>query len=220
MDQFVNNSFPSKGKTDPCKSEGHSCSVCDEDLDLLRQIHQSDSETHIAELESRRWHLRTRLNESHDHFIHKLPPEIASQIFIMAMPQQNLEFPWVQDVIHKQFNPLFLGAVCRTWRGIAWTTPELWTTFIHHTKRTLRLTEWHLEISADWLNRLGTLPLTVIFDNSSVRDAHITDGLAEALVNVIKRHSSRFQSLHLGLRPRREESFCDPLSVDNLRNFP
>jgi hypothetical protein len=59
----------------------------------LPQIHQSESETHIAELESRH-HLRTRLNESHDLFIHKLPPESASLIFIMALPQQNLEFPW------------------------------------------------------------------------------------------------------------------------------
>ena len=69
----------------------------------------------------------------------QLPPEVSSLIFIMALPQQNLEVPWVQDVIDKKFNPLFLGAVCQTWRQIAWTTPELWTTFIHKAK-TLWLT--------------------------------------------------------------------------------
>jgi hypothetical protein len=88
MGQFVNDVYTSEGE-----NVAFSCSVCDEDVDLLRQIHQSESETHIAELESRH-HFRTRLNESHDLFIHKLPPESASLIFIMALPQQNLEFPW------------------------------------------------------------------------------------------------------------------------------
>jgi hypothetical protein len=222
MDQSVNNFYTSKGENDAFGLAGHSCSVCDEDIDLLRQIEQSDSEAHIAELESRRWHLRTRLNESHDPFIHKLPPEVASLIFIMALPQQNLKlFPWVQDVIDKGFNPLFLGAVCQTWRQIAWTTPELWTTFIHKVMTPLPLTESYPKISADWLNRSGTLPLTIIFIHLwvSIDDTNIVDGPANALVDVIKRHSSRCKSLHLDLHPSFMQSFCDSLSVDNLRTL-
>ena len=214
------NFYTSKGENDAFGLAGHSCSVCEEDVDLLHQIHQSDSETHIAELEIIRWHLRTRLNESHDPFIHKLPPEVASLIFIMALPQQNLGFPWVRDVIDKKFNPLFLGAVCQTWRRIAWTTPELWTTFIHKAK-TLRLTESYPKFSADWLKRSGTLPLTIIFIHSQAftEDADIADGPAKALVDVIKRYSSRCKSLHLDLHPSLMGSFCDSLLVDNLHNL-
>jgi len=93
-------------------------------------------------------------------------------------------------------------------------------TFIHKAK-TLRLTESYLKFSADWLNRSGTLPLTIIFIHSraSVDDADIAGGPAKALVDIIKRHSSRCVSLHLDLHQSLMQSFCDPLSVDNLQNL-
>ena len=78
--------------------------------------------------------------------------------------------------------------------------------------------ESHLKFSADWLNRSGTFPLTIIFIHSraSIDDADIPGGPAKALVDIIKRHSSRCKSLHLDLHPSLMQSFCDPLSVDNL----
>lgn len=80
-------------------------------------------------------------------------------------------------------------------------------TFIHQATKTSRLTELPPKFSADYSS---TPPLMV-------QTSHM--GLPKLWFDVVKRHSSHCKSSHFDLHPSLIQSFCDPLSVDNLRNL-
>ncbi|KZP26758.1 hypothetical protein FIBSPDRAFT_928435 [Athelia psychrophila] len=84
--------------------------------------------------------------------IERIPPETLSNIFTAFMPDNPPK-------AHDCNSPVVLACVCRRWRDIALSTPQLWTSFhlmlvhstIHHDKRTAKT----------WPSRSGALPLTI-----------------------------------------------------------
>src|SRR6266567_1052817 len=60
--------------------DGKTCSACAEDIELEQAIKALGSCT--KKKHQKRRALRTVMNENHDPFIHKFPPEISFQIFI------------------------------------------------------------------------------------------------------------------------------------------
>lgn len=72
-----------------------------------------------------------------------------------------------EDVSESELRfPLTLGAICRAWRQIAWSTPTLWTFMclkISHVKQ-LSPTTKLVEI---WISRSGRLLNTIIFSSGS-----------------------------------------------------
>ena len=116
----------------PCKlMEGKPCSLCQE-LEEFDRGYQAILEGLV---EQRRKILQ-RINERHDPFIQRLPPELASQVFTSCLPRQEFESDplyisllWddSKDSSIMPFN-IVLGSICQSWRRIAWSTPKLWST--------------------------------------------------------------------------------------------
>ena len=81
--------------------------------------------------------------------------------------------------------PISLGAVCSYWRGIAWSTPSLWSSLV---VRVTRKHDPHMvtDIAHSWLSRLGQLSL-------SVRNSMYVS----ALVEIINQYSTRWSDLDL-----------------------
>jgi hypothetical protein len=100
--------------------DGKPCTTCAEDTELeqvIQELGSCSDEIHV-----KRRALRTAMNRNHDPFIHKFPPEISSQMFLQYAMALNVRY----GTRYRQ-TLLFLGAVCQTWRQLAWATPEIWT---------------------------------------------------------------------------------------------
>ena len=112
----------------PCTaSESGPCSVCEEREAIRDKIEQLEEE--ITKLKAKHHALGGRMNAIHDPFIHKLPPEIGSHIFRLCLPTLDFEDINVwKEAATSTTRALRLGAVCRKWRQLAWTTPDLWDT--------------------------------------------------------------------------------------------
>ena len=146
--------------------EGGPCSACKEMVAFRRQIKQLEEE--LAKLKAKRNTILTKMNTIHDPLIHKLPPEIGSQIFRFCLPLP-LDFEGFSSWgARDELKPalLRLGAVCRNWRQLAWTTPDLWEN-ISFSIRPSTIRSRSLAESPgflrEWLDRSGGLPLNIFF---------------------------------------------------------
>ena len=89
-----------------------------------------EMDTEIVEVESiieRMVLFRARLARTRNQHIllSRLPTEIMAEIFFLCLATSPIDSsPPVATTI-----PLVLGAVCRSWRSLAWSLPQLWATF-------------------------------------------------------------------------------------------
>jgi len=152
----------------PCVAlEGRPCSACKERATIRQKVKQLENE--IAKLNARYNTLTTTINEIHDPFIHKLPPEIGSHIFSLSLPTlDNGENYFEATHRERRKWTLRLGAVCRKWRQLAWATPNLWETlFLAIGPLTRRSLAPSLpRLLREWIGRSGALPLTIFFLHS------------------------------------------------------
>ncbi|KAJ7700661.1 hypothetical protein B0H14DRAFT_763841 [Mycena olivaceomarginata] len=121
-----------------------------------------------------------------------LPPEITSVIFLYCVLDEcgpERRFPTLSE----ELAPLLLGRICRQWRSIAWSTPELWTMVEVDCPPCIDDVVPHLE---RWFLRAGSLPLTLdIYYNA------LSHTSSDALLRLLQRHSARFQDLTLNITP-------------------
>ncbi|KAJ7592872.1 hypothetical protein C8J56DRAFT_484188 [Mycena floridula] len=89
--------------------------------------------------------------------IRLLPEDMLREIFVSCLPSNKAAATTIKDA------PLLLGRICRSWRELALSTPELWASiriqFLQefNSLRVQRLcNEAH-----DWIARSGTCPLTI-----------------------------------------------------------
>ena len=174
-------------------SDGNPCSACTHDMELQKEIEEFEIRT-----EKRRRALRTAMNESHDPFIHKFPPEIASHIFIQYAPPSAF---FDKD---EKSTPLYLGAVCQKWRQLAWGTPQLWSSSIigFHANGQYSTSNGSdlLQLVTEWLDRTASLPLTIRFDHP-VQEVH-GDGVYHDVINILNKHSAKWYDMHFDLPGR------------------
>ena len=86
----------------------------------------------------------------------RVPPEILSEIFVLALPNDWLK-RWTR--LGTRQRVLNFAGVCTTWRAVALTmTPQLWTTFSldDRTFRAMQRHPWAMEME---LARTGQAPL-------------------------------------------------------------
>jgi hypothetical protein len=175
----------------PCLVRGREpCLVCQEDMELERTI---------QELQEKRRILRTRMNASHDPFNFKFPPEIASLIFSLSLEKDDYE-PG-RSTLRKLPTPFLLGSISRSWRQLARSTPQLWSTiaFTLVRKKTDALPP--LQFINDWLQLSGSLPLTLwIFKDTRTKVGWKT--FCPPVVDAINQHSGRWHKVvfHLDIR--------------------
>ncbi|PPQ95597.1 hypothetical protein CVT26_008627 [Gymnopilus dilepis] len=130
-----------------------------------------------------------------DGFLESLPIELISTIFVH----------YVHSI--PTTSPLTLGKICRRWRYIAWSTPELWTELtmdsLHSTSET------HIELAEEWLGRSGSLPLSIKYSSYQKGTGDIDEEPIEAdsemlaysqrMLKVLSRCSDRWHTLSLVL---------------------
>ncbi|PPQ83078.1 hypothetical protein CVT26_011918, partial [Gymnopilus dilepis] len=142
-----------------------------------------------------------------------MPPEIVSCIFeLYTRSSSSAPLP----------NPLTLGAVCQTWRRIAWSTRKLWTEL--HVRVDVCITNTKVEVAKAWLERSGSLPLMINFEdraklpweNAPPKIIDFRHAL-QSLIRLVNQYSSRWEELHLSLSPSVMKFFDDtkrgPLSL-------
>jgi hypothetical protein len=171
----------------PCLVGGRKpCLACQEDMELERTI---------QELQEKRRTLRTRMNAIHDPFNFKFPPEIASLIFSLSLEKDDYE-PSLSTLP----TPFLLGSISRSWRQLARSTPQLWSTisFTLVKKKTNVLPP--LPFIIDWLQLSGSLPLTLwIFEDAW---SQLDWKTCPPVVDAINQHSGRWQKVvfHLDIK--------------------
>ena len=143
-----------------------------------------------------RMEVKECLNQHHDPFTRHLPVEITSHIFAIYTENFNSDFDFQHPII-EHGGPLLLGAVSKSWRKIAFSTPNLWNTVnilipsTHHLPTKVELTK-------QWLHRSRQLPLylSLIYRISNDRVEPEPDSLIP-LFNVLQRVAPRWYKLVL-----------------------
>ncbi|KAF9541491.1 hypothetical protein CPC08DRAFT_717132 [Agrocybe pediades] len=143
-----------------CTAMNGNCRLCEKMLVIDKSVN-NNAVAHLKELLSRQQQLRTEINITHSPIIRDLPPEILSKVFYSCfsdeMASEHGE-PAKGDV----GVPFKLGAVCRTWRQVAWSSPELWTVIVFnkHSSTAFNACNQHLMIK-ERIERSGSLPLYI-----------------------------------------------------------
>ena len=195
------NQHPGAMRQSMSHSKGEHCSAC--------------IELHIQET-----HTKSVVKEAHNTTIRHLPVELLSNIFMLSdpYPVETEEFPhpllnasWTATGKY-QFS---LGAVCRAWRNIVWSTPHLWTNIRIWLQ--IKDVHCHMEFLLLYLRLSGSLPLDIHawvpqYSDLTERDYPVLLPLLEALSG----HSERWRSLDLHIPPRLLSHMKVPSGAPNL----
>ncbi|KAF8953528.1 hypothetical protein BDZ97DRAFT_596665 [Flammula alnicola] len=156
------------------------CNPCKRLAELDIQIIKARETLLAMQKEARR--LKSEMNCSHDHLIHRLPPEISSYIFQLCISRE--------PSIDARYSQVALSSVCQKWRQIAHTTPQLWTTIFLSVSRhsDLSVADW----TQEWIDRSGQLPLSIgLFAKSESKYYTVY----RYVIAVINQCSSRWRDL-------------------------
>lgn len=146
----------------------------------------------ITGLENERQKLKEQMNYIHDRFFHRLPPETAAEIFKFCIPEDIMDLDL--RVVPSRYvvsAPLILSAVCRRWRNIAHSTPQLWKTLPLPFQASNYNSFPNSFLVKEWINHAGQLPLSlnVYLSDNSREDSEVE------IINVLNQYSDRW--LHL-----------------------
>ncbi|PPQ74569.1 hypothetical protein CVT26_007818 [Gymnopilus dilepis] len=148
----------------------------------LEQLEMRITETKIllADLFSQRREARHLFNKNHPTIVDRMPVEVASAIF---------------EAYAQESSPLVLGAVCRSWRRIAWSTPRVWAILTVNVERLT--TEAMFDIARDWLLRSDRSLLSLRFRRGN--SANLSFKYLGPFLEMVNQHSPRWFSLDLSL---------------------
>lgn len=158
----------------------------------------------LEEMQTRRWALNDISNQ-HKDLLKSTPasriyPELWSEIFLRCQHGSvHKIFPEVPDSFDPKEGPLLLTQVCRGWRTVALSTPQLWTTFRVRIGRKYHYSS-QVALILTWVSRSGVCPFTVcIVDANAVSPlpALESDPAVHAMVSTIR----RWRDFHLIISP-------------------
>ncbi|KAF9545575.1 hypothetical protein CPC08DRAFT_716160 [Agrocybe pediades] len=157
-----------------CPASTQKCEACTRVKKLTSEVEEAAEK--LKELIVLLQRAKTGMNHHHSSAVSKLPPEILSTIF--EVYTSNALPPSLQDEI--QFDvpehdilpiPLVLSHVCHRWRQVAFSTPQIWTTFTISLDRCDGSPAEQSIISA-WISRTRNHPLTIHLHSSLEEDYH------------------------------------------------
>ncbi|KAF4612079.1 hypothetical protein D9613_004484 [Agrocybe pediades] len=147
-----------------CPIEEGTCGLCQEILGVEKDI--AGTMARLKDLLSHHQRLKTDVNRTHSPIIRDLPVEVLSRIFYACFSRNPNKFmtndgDWSPSY-YSIAVPLRIGAVCRTWRHIAWSSPELWTGIVlgRRFNSSSHVCNQY-DIIKGWISRSGVLPLRV-----------------------------------------------------------
>ncbi|KAF9553292.1 hypothetical protein CPC08DRAFT_822396 [Agrocybe pediades] len=154
-----------------CPFKEGTCKLCQEVLEVEKDIKETFE--HLKGLVRRQQRLKTRTNNTHSPIIRDLPVEILSKIFYSCfseeMTRDDGELAY-EDV----FVPLKVGAVCRTWRQVAWSSSELWTTiFITRLYCAATYVCKQYPVLERWIERSKSQPISVYVYEDATDGANV-----------------------------------------------
>ena len=140
--------------------------------------------------------------------INRLPREIIVEIFWNCLVHGRQETVWMSS----RNAPILLCRVCSSWRTLALAIPQLWASvgiLIRHPDGVDPSICTH--ITNAWLERSGTLPLTVAIDTEGYCASEPTI-ILDAVLSSVCSHSSRWQNVTI--------TSSVPVSFPRLENLP
>ncbi|PPQ84733.1 hypothetical protein CVT25_013798 [Psilocybe cyanescens] len=200
-------------------SDGAPCLPCQQSIKLEAQI-VAAKEPALNNLLILRRDLRTEINHHHDPITRRLPPELTSRVFEICSKEcgpynsSDWEIPQYQSS-----TPLILGAVCQTWRHIAWSLPSLWTRICISLEA--QMEDAYVDKVEGWLQRSGQLPLSMLIDlDFSSESTTRTNAGFRRIISIINQHSNHWQNLGIKCHPEQLRLICgDSRGAPILRNL-
>ncbi|TDL21658.1 hypothetical protein BD410DRAFT_828903 [Rickenella mellea] len=90
--------------------------------------------------------------------INKLPVELLAEIFLWCNPIGTFPRP------SRHLAPILLGRVCRVWRSVSLSTPQLWAQIVinieYEEGNSRPQNSWNSRLFDEWLRRSGHCPLS------------------------------------------------------------
>lgn len=159
-----------------------------------------EMDTEIEDLDSiieRMALFRARLARTRNQHIllSRLPTEVMAEIFhfCLATSPPIDAIPPVATTI-----PFVLGAVCRSWRNLAWGLPQLWDTF--HCRLSMKKAPIQAILLKEWLSRTNHHLLSIVI---SMQDGEKWDVDSPAIptdcMEILVRYCRRWQYISLTL---------------------
>ena len=179
-----------------------SCGVCSE-LSRLDQNIEGIKCSLESAIEQRHAYLE-RVNHRYDP-IRRLPVELVTFVFTLCLPRPpSLDFFDLNDEMKRDLasRPVqfLLGSICRFWRQIVLSTPQLWNIlWLHVSPRT---TMAQSEVLVEWLGHSGQLPLYVAMFYLEEYTSHDEGSATPAInqmIDTLYPYASRMRVLHLFL---------------------
>ncbi|KAJ6560958.1 hypothetical protein B0H10DRAFT_1159875 [Mycena sp. CBHHK59/15] len=133
----------------------------------------------------------------------RLPEDVIREIFLACLPSTG------NAVMSSREAPLLLGQVCGSWRKIAFSTPQLWSS-LHVVVPNLSKLRLITGAVGAWLTRSGVLPLSITLAVSAACEPG-SDNVA-TMLDVLTHFSRRWKHVKITLSPR---TILTPLT--NLR---
>jgi hypothetical protein len=177
---------------------GGGCNPCSKFATTL-QAQAEEVEKTLLNLRAAQQSLISDINFHHSPFIRDIPNEVVCIIFSFCHDPVTPKRSEESLDQSRRFCMLTLGAVCRKWREIAWTTPELWTFMRmpdvpdNNCSSSFSL---QVELAKEWLDRTANLPLSISLETQvRVPSRNFPDFNPHVgeLIRVLNLHSRRWQ---------------------------
>ncbi|KAF9475044.1 hypothetical protein BDN70DRAFT_283519 [Pholiota conissans] len=183
-----------------CQSNLQMCTCCTRIFELDQRV------ANIQDVKEERRLLLQGANEEHD-ILSRFPYEIYAWIFELCIPNDIMDLNIMASVSARREGamPLTISAVCRKWRTVAHSTPQLWRNVAlffktpNHSYEEFSITPIYEaarpspSVVQEWIERAGTLPLAI---NLCVARRYNYDPpdhrTALMLVKIFSRYSSRW----------------------------
>ncbi|KAF9473796.1 hypothetical protein BDN70DRAFT_924979 [Pholiota conissans] len=161
----------------------------------------------LVELANERQQLKIRANHNHDRIIHHLPLDVAGEIFMQCMPE-DVESICLDNASRYTLSaPFVLSAVCKQWRTMAHSTPQLWKALPLCGGEDSEDQEYPpfpaAAVVENWIERAGNYPLSINLcvlhgtsDSINIAFPEIKEPtLLMKIIGILNRHSDRWVHL-------------------------